>query len=143
MYICNVCMCIYNVRICVYTSVHISLYVQCLYNSACLTFHTSDTNKEKANSYEYTIVVRWTVGGFVFCGSQLDLWLTARTLSNCKKTLSTTRQHREGLSKMNTICYGRWCSSLQSERAHSKLVWNIVTARDTSFISTYLKPSLK
>jgi len=40
------------------------------------------------------VVVRWTVctvGGFMFCGSQLDLWLTARTRGDCKNTLSTTR----------------------------------------------------
>lgn len=32
---------------------YVCLYVHRLYNSACLTFHISDTNKEKANSYKY------------------------------------------------------------------------------------------
>jgi hypothetical protein len=125
MYVCNVFMYTCNVCIYVYTSVYVSLYVQCLYNSVCLTFHISDTNKEKANSYQYRSCSEMDslyCGWVYVCGLQLDLWLTARTRSDCKNTLSTTavasRQCREGLRKMNIICHGR-CSSRQSKKAHS------------------------
>lgn len=152
MHVCNVCMCVYicNVRIYVYTSVYISLYVQYLYNSACRHSIFRTLIRRKRIVINTEVVAWWTVctvGGFMFCGSQLDLWLTARTRSDCKNILSTTtvafRQWREGLRKMNFICHGRWFASRQSKKAHSKLVRNVTTTPDTFCISAFLKLSLK
>jgi len=140
MYVCNVCLCICNVRIYVHTSVYRSQYVQCLYSSACVTFNTSDTNKEKVDSYEYASCSKMDS---LHCGWVYVLWVTTWPVADCKNARRlqehsehnsvASRQYREGLRKMNIICHGRWCFSLQSKRAHSKLVWNIITARDTFF----------
>jgi len=150
MCICNVRMCICNVRIYVCTSVHISLYEQYLYNSACLTFHTLDTNTEKANSFEYRSCSKMDC---LYCGWVYVLWVTTWPVADCKNArrlqehsehnLVASRQHREGVGKMNLTGHGRWCSRLHSKKAHSKSVWNITTTRDTFFISTLLKLSLK
>lgn len=135
MYVCNVCMYICNVRNYVHTSVYISLYVQCLYNSAC---RISVTNKEKANSYKYRSCSKmdYLYGGWVYV-----LRVTTWPVADCKnaKWLQEHSEHNRGsisavpggTEKDELICHGRWCSSRRSKKAHSKLVWNVTTTRDT------------
>jgi hypothetical protein len=85
MYVCNVCIYIY-IYIYVmygfmYTRLYTYLYMYNVYVTQRVEFRTLIRGKRIVLNTE--VVVRWTVctvGGFMFCGSQLDLWLTARTL---------------------------------------------------------------
>jgi len=154
----DICTYVYVMYVCVYVTygfMYTRLYTFLYMYNVYITHNVSHSMlrtliRKKRIVINTEVVVSWivcTVSGFMFCGSQLDLWLTARTRSDCKNTLGTTavasRQCRKGLRQMNIICHGRWCSSRQLKKARSKLVWNITTTRDTFFISTFLKLSLK